>query len=354
MAYTTVNKPELYFKPVLYTGNSGTQSITGVGFQPDWTWIKSYSATRDHAIFDIVRGATKWIDSHQTAYESTVSGVTSFDSDGFSLGSNVKANNNSENYVAWNWKGGGSGSANTDGDINSTVSASTAAGFSIVKWTGDGANTDQEIGTGLSEELKFVISKPLDSGGGTGQWLIYVNGVTDAQGECMLFTTGAKTTNASSGTPNKGTTAGRLLLKAGSSNNQNLNTNALNYIAYCFAEKKGYSKFGTYIGNGNADGTFIYLGFKPAFIMVKSTTSTTEWHMSDNGRKPTNPNNSYVSASSNASQNTSAPTDFLSNGVKIKTSNNGWNQSGQTFIYMAFAEEPLVANVAQGVPATAK
>ena len=104
---------------------------------------------------------------------------------------------------------------------------------------------------------------------------------------------------------------------------------ALNYVAYCFAEKKGYSKFGTYTGNGNADGTFIYLGFKPAFIMVKSVTSTTEWHMSDIARRPRNPNNSYVSASSNASENTSAPTDFLSNGVKIRTSNNGWNQSGQ-------------------------
>ena len=351
MAYTTVNKSSLYFKPKIYTGNSSTQSITGVGFQPDWTWIKSYSATRDHAIFDVVRGATKWIDSHQTAAESTVSGVTSFDSDGFSLGSNIKANNNSENYVSWNWKAGGSGSANTDGDINSTVSANTAAGFSIVKWTGNGSNSDQEIGTGLSEELKFVISKPLDAGGGTSQWLIFASGTTDAQDQCFLFTTGAKTTSASGGTPNKGTTAGRLLLKAGSSSNANLNTNALNYIAYCFAEKKGYSKFGTYTGNGNSDGPFIHLGFKPAFIMVKSATSTTEWHMSDIGRKPTNPNNSYVSASSNAAQNTSAPTDFLSNGVKIMTSNNGWNQMAQRFIYMAFGQSVVGTN---DIPATAR
>ena len=237
-------------------------------------------------------------------------------------------------------------------DRNSSVSANTTAGFSVVKWTGNGSNSDQEVGTGLSEELKFVISKPLDSGGGTGQWLIYVNGVTDAQGECLLFTTGSKTTNATAGTPNKGTTAGRLLLKAGSSSNANLNTNALNYIAYCFAEKKGYSKFGTYTGNGNADGSFIYLGFKPAFIMVKSATSTTEWHMSDTARRPENPNNSYLSASSSAAENTSAPTDFLSNGVKIKTSNNGWNQSGQTFIYMAFAENPIVGS--NNIPTTAR
>ena len=355
MAYVTINKPKLYFKPLIYTGNSGTQSITGVGFQPDWTWIKSYSATRDHAIFDIVRGATNWIDSSQSLVQSSVSGITSFDSDGFSLGSSVKANNNSENYVSWNWKGGGTAVANTDGDINSNVSANTTAGFSIVKWTGDGANTDQEIGTGLSEELKLVFLKPLTSGGSTTQWLVYVNGVTDAQNHCLLLnSTAAKTTSANGGTPNKGTTAGRLLLKAGSGNNQNQNHSGSEYIAYCFAEKKGYSKFGTYTGNGNADGTFIYLGFKPAFILVKSVDSTTEWHMSDIARRPTNPNNSYVSASSSAAENTGNPTDFLSNGIKIKTSNNGWNKSGDTFIYMAFAEEPLVANVDSGIPATAR
>ena len=137
--------------------------------------------------------------------------------------------------------------------------------------------------------------------------------------------------------------------------NQNQNYSGGEYIAYCFAGKKGYSKFGTYVGNGNADGTFIYLGFKPAFIMVKSTTSTTEWHMSDIARRPRNPNNSYLSASSSAAENTSNPTDFLSNGFKIRTSNNGWNKSGDTFIYWAFAENPLVANVgANGVPATAR
>ncbi len=130
------------------------------------------------------------------------------------------------------------------------------------------------------------------------------------------------------------------------------NANGQTHVAYCFAEKKGYSKFGTYVGNGNADGTFIYLGFKPAFFLVKSTNSTTEWHISDTARRPSNPNNSYVSASSNAAENTSNPTDFLSNGVKIRTSNNGWNKSGDTFIYWAFAEAPLVGS--NNVPAVAR
>ena len=355
MDYTTINKPKLYFKPLIYTGNSGTQSITGVGFQPDWTWIKSYSAIRDHAIFDIVRGATNWIDSSQSLVQSSVSGITSFDSDGFSLGSSVKANNNSENYVSWNWKGGGSAAANTDGDINSSVSANTTAGFSIVKWTGDGANTDQEIGTGLSEELKLVFLKPLTSGGTTTQWLVYVNGVTDAQNHCLLLnSTAAKTTNANSGTPNKGTTAGRLLLKAGSGSNQNQNYSGGEYIAYCFAEKKGYSKFGTYVGNGNADGTFIYLGFKPAFVIFKITGSSGNWHMYDNKRNGYNDQNYRLRAETTGAETLSSDDkiDLLSNGIKIRSNGVSFNNHTGQVICLAFAEAPIVGT--NNIPATAR
>jgi len=347
-----INKPNLHFNTKLYTGNAGTQSITGVGFQPDLTWIKRRNTTGGNMWTDAVRGVTKTIISNETSAEQTfANGLTAFGTDGFTVGS--EGGFNSANTIAsWNWKAGGSGSANTDGDINSTVSANTAAGFSIVKWTGNGTNSDQEIGTGLSEELKFVISKPLDAGGGTSQWLIYANGTTDAQNHCFLFTTGSKTTNATGGTPNKGTTAGRLLLKAGSSSNANLNTNALNYIAYCFAEKKGYSKFGTYTGNGNSDGAFVYTGFKPAWFMIKSTGSGNEWYVWDNKRDIDNPGFQTLYASSNIAEFYSSYGDFLSNGFKARSVSGGINSSGQEYIYMAIAENPIVGT--NNIPATAR
>ena len=353
MAYTTINKSTDYFNTKLYTGNGSTQSITGVGFQPDWLWIKGRSGTNDHILQDVVRGATKSLESNGTSAETTSSTrVTSFDSDGFSVGSAGTNNTNSSNYVSWNWKAGGTGVANTDGDINSTVSASTAAGFSIVKWTGNGSNSDQEIGTGLSEELKFVIAKPLDSGGGTGQWLIYVNGVTDAQNHCFLFTSGAITTSASGGTPNKGTTSGRLLLKAGSSSNANLNTNALNYIAYCFAEKKGYSKFGTYTGNENTDGSFVYTGFKPAFVLFKKNTgSAADWQLWDNKRDPFNPVEKAMHPNASGGASTDQDIDFLSNGFKLRSSASHLNANGVVFSYIAFGQSIVGSN---NIPATAR
>ena len=345
MAYATISKPALHFKPILYTGNSSTQSITGVGFQPDWTWIKAYSATRDHAIFDVVRGATNWLDSHQNGAQASFSGITSFDSDGFSLGSGVKSNNNSESYVAWNWKTqNAQGSSNTNGSINTTyTSVNTTAGFSISTYTGTGSNAT--IGHGLGAAPEMVLVKCLND---TQNWFMYHQGIGATQ-LIRLNSTAAKL--SSSGSWNN-TAPTSTVFSVGTESGTNQNGNL--YVAYCFKGIKGYSRFGTYTGNGNADGAFIYLGFKPAFIMVKSADSTTEWHMSDTARKPTNPNNSYVSASSNAAENTSNPTDFLSNGIKIKTTNNGWNKANNTFIYWAFAEEPLVANVEASIPATAR
>ena len=192
----------------------------------------------------------------------------------------------------------------------------------------------------------MVLVKNIDA---SQNWFMYHQGIGATQ-LIRLNSTAAKLSSSGSWN-NTAPTSSVVSIGTESGTNANGQT----HVAYCFAEKRGYSKFGVYKGNGNANGSFIFLGFKPAFVLVKSTNSTTEWHISDNARRPNNPNNSYLSASSSAAENTSNPTDFLSNGFKIKTSNNGWNKSGDTFIYWAFAENPLVANVgASGVPATAK
>ena len=360
MAYTTINKSSEYFNTKLYTGDNTATSYTGVGFQPDFIWIKDRSQAADHTLIDSVRGVKKVILSNSTAAEGTdgaTQGLNSFDSDGFTLGTNSNVgstNNTGDNYVAWNWLGGGTGVSNTDGDITSTVSANTTSGFSIVKYTGNGTQSDQEIGTGLSTELKFVIAKPLEAGGTTSSWVVYVNGITDAQDNCLLLeSTSGLITGASGGTPNKGTTAGNLLIKAGTSSNNNLNNSGTNYIAYCFAEKKGFSKFGSYTGNGNVDGTFVYTGFKPAFVMIKVTNGVDNWFIFDNRRSTSGGNvvDDYLYPNLSNAEGGTDILDFLSNGFKLRTTDGGQNGSSN-YIYMAFAENPLVGTNA--VPATAR
>ena len=342
MAYTTINKPGLHFKAVTFTGNtSAGHAITGVGFQPDWVWLKTVDSSNNHTIFDVVRGVTNRIRSNQTNAQNTSSGVTSFDTDGFTVGADSAGNDGS--MISWNWKTQNSqGSSNTDGSINTTyTSVNTTAGFSISTYEGTGSNAT--FGHGLGATPAMVLVKNIDA---SQNWFMYHQGIGATQ-LIRLNSTAAKLSSSGSWN-NTAPTSSVVSIGTESGTNANGQT----HVAYCFAEKQGYSKFGTYTGNGNADGAFIYLGFKPAFIMVKSADSTTEWHISDNARRPNNPNNSYLSASSSAAENTGNPTDFLSNGVKIKTSNNGWNKSGNTFIYWSFAEAPLVGS--NNVPATAK
>ena len=345
MAYSSITKPGLHFKAVKFTGNaSAGHAITGVGFQPDWVWLKTVESVNNHTIFDVVRGVTNRIRSNQTNAQNTSSGVTSFDTDGFTVGADSAGN--SGNMISWNWKTQNSqGSSNTDGSINTTyTSVNTTAGFSISTYEGTGSAAT--VGHGLGVTPAMVLVKNIDAG---QNWLMYHQGMP-ATKYLRLNLTSASGTSSSVWNNTEPTNSVFSIGSDGA-----VTGNGQTHVAYCFAEKRGYSKFGVYKGNGNANGSFIFLGFKPAFIMVKSTNTTTEWHMSDNARRPNNPNNSYLSASSSAAENTSNPTDFLSNGFKIKTSNNGWNKSGDTFIYWAFAENPLVANVgASGVPATAK
>jgi len=338
MAYTTINKSTDYFNTKLYTGNGGTQSITGVGFQPDWVWYKNRSATANHGLFDAVRGATKLIQSNSTGAEQTVSGITSFNSDGFGIGADSDGNGNGNNIVAWNWKANGAGSSNTDGAITSTVSANTTSGFSIVKWTANGANGNV-VGHGLGATPQIVIYKKLT---GTNDWYARINGVIDGSQDYFILNSTNGKANDSSDYPAPTNT---LMTSYGYSNGSSM-------IAYAFAEKTGYSKIGSYTGNGSADGAFVYTGFKPAVIIIKRA-GTGNWNIIDNKRLGRNPNNPRLAPNANTAEDSAdATTDILSNGFKLKSTSQYVNYSTNSYIYMAFAEAPIVGT--NNVPCTAR
>jgi len=349
MAYTTINKSTDYFNTKLYTGNGSTNAITGVGFQPDFLWIKSRSDTKNHNLWDAVRGNTKRLISNSNGAESTETSITSFDSDGFTLDSGTTSNGNSLNFASWNWKANGQGSSNTAGSINTTyTSVSTAAGFSISSYTGNGT-AGATFGHGLNAVPKMMIIKQTSSNGGSENWAVYHHalGNTDA-----LYLSTTDSTVGSNLFWNN-TTPSSTLVTLGSGDH--VNNNTVSYIAYCFAEITGYSKFGSYTGTGAADGAFVYTGFKPAFILQKrSNSSSTGWGMIDNTRSPSNVMKNMLLANSNAVEDTSsAPSvDFLSNGFKWRTADGWFNGGGDPHIYMAFAESPLVGT--NNIPCTAR
>jgi len=346
MAYTTINKSGDYFNTKLYTGNGSTNAITGVGFQPDWTWIKKRNGTTWHNLYDAVRGVTKAIASNDTGAEDTrATGLTTFGTDGFTVGADNNANANGDTYASWNWKANGAGSANTTGTINSTVSANTTAGFSIVTYTGNGTG-GATVGHGLGVAPSMIIEKGRSV---TDDWLIYHKSIGATKGLALNNTTAEA---ASTGYWND-TAPTSSLFTIG--NNGKVNTNGGTHVAYCFAEKAGYSKFGSYTGTGDADGTFVYTGFKPAFILQKRTNSaSTGWGIIDNTRSPINVSQNMLLANSTAVEDTSsAPAvDFLSNGFKWRTADGWFNGGGDPHIFMAFAEAPLVGT--NNIPATAR
>ena len=338
MAYTTINKSTAHFNTKLYTGNGSTQSISGVGFQPDWTWIKKRNAAVGHRLTDAVRGATKTIFSDDAAVQATLStALTAFASDGFSLGSETGVNNNSDTYASWNWKAGGTGSTNNDGSVASTVSVNTTAGFSIVKWTGTGSAVTVGHGLGQKPDILFVKRYTESS-----SWTVYTD-VIDGTNDYLTL----NATNAKGDSSNPVATTSVF---------QKSDTNGESIIAYCFASKTGYSKIGKYIGNARTDGTFVYTGFKPAFVIYKGAVGANaadNWEMVDNKRSPGNgvENVLYPNLSNAEGTGVTTRMDLLSNGFKMRTSGNDYNGSDQTYIYLAFGQSLVGSN---NVPATAR
>ena len=350
MAYTDIDKPSDYFETVIYAG--GTTDISSLDFQPDWVWGKKRTGAENHALFDSVRGATKTINSNTSATESTRSGsLTSFDSDGFTMGgSDGIISSSGNNYVAWSWKAGTSASGNTSGSGTAKTfssSSNSTSGFSIVKYVGNGT-TNHAIPHGCGTPPTMIIVKTTtksnqawpvdcrqDNNGAGGVMYLNETGGAGGYGNDNPFTSVAPTSS---------------VFSVGSPGNTNFNNDT--YIAYCFAEKKGYSKFGSYTGNGDSDGAFVYTGFKPAFVMFKRSSGTGNWQLLDNKRLGYNVENITIYPNSNIAEQDENDADLLSNGFKLRGSGTDGNGSGSKYIYMAFAENPFVTST--GVPATAR
>jgi len=343
---STIKKGSSYMQPLLYTGDgTSSRSITGVGFQPDLIWVKNRSNAVSHCLVDAVRGAPNQLGTDLTAAENSggndrtlYGGISAIGSNGFTVvtGSDptYKATNgNTQTYVAWNWKANGAGSSNTSGSIASTVSVNTTAGFSVVTYTGTGANAT--VGHGLGVVPKMMIVK--NRGVGTTNWLVYHSTLT---GTSALYLNTTEATQTFSDIWNN-TAPTSTVISLGTTNNANASANT--YVAYCWAEVDGYSKFGSYTGNGSADGPFQYTGFRPKFLLVRITnTAGYGWNLVDTSRDTSNVAKLRLSlGTSNAEDSGSVNFDLLSNGFKVRDSGIGINENGSNYIYMAFAESPF-------------
>jgi hypothetical protein len=326
--------PADYFNTVLYTGTGATQSITGVGFQPDWVWIKGRSGATDHGLYDAVRGVQLQLESNTNAAETTeTTGLTAFGVDGFTVGALAQLNTSTATYVAWNWKANGAGVANTDGTITSTVSANQKAGFSIVSYTGTGTNAT--VGHGLGAVPKMVIVKNRDQ---ADAWQVY-HGANTANPETdyLVLNSTAATVDAADRWNDALPTSSVFSIGTGAE----VNTSTEDYIAYCFAEVEGFSKFGSYTGNGSADGPMVWTGHRPALIMVKRTDTTSNWTILDDVREGYNVDNDPLYPNLSNAEGTTDLADLLSNGFKLRSTDASVNASGGTYIYASFAEQPV-------------
>ena len=349
MAYTTIDDPSAYFQTTLYNGNNGTQTITHTGhsdLQADWIWGKARNDTAQHFLIDSVRGVSKRLKSNNADAEATVStGITAIGSNSFSLGNDGDFNDGVVNYASWNWKAGTSftndASSTGIGTIDSAGSVNQDAGFSICTFTGTGSTGT--IKHGLNTVPKMIIVKGRSE---AKAWTVYHSYLGAGKAIFLEQTAASTTSNAYFG----GTTPTSSVFSVGSSTN--VTGNGITFVSYCFAEKQGYSKIGSYSGNGNADGTFVYTGMKPAFVMIKRTNSTSNWRIFDNKRLGYNSSNSQLYPNLNNAEDTGTNLDIYSNGFKLLSTSGDINNGSGTYIYMAFAENPFVTST--GVPTTAR
>ena len=343
-------QPTDYFNTKLYTGNGSTNAITGVGFQPDWVWIKKRNATGQHQLFDAVRGVTKKVYSDSTDAESTsATTLTAFGTDGFTVGSNSGINGSSDTIVSWNWRAGTTSGIATDGSSNITPSGysfNTTSKFSVVKWAGTGVD-GAYLPHGLGVAPSVAIIKKTSA---SEEWVMFHIGLgTNARQEYLRLNNSAAKVTTSGIWYSQLPTATNIRL----SNDSWVSASGSNYVGYFFADTPGYQKHGSYVGNGNADGAYIYTGFKPAMVIIKGSSNTENWHMYDNKRDTGNPTDQALQPNTTSAEFTETNVlDFLSNGFKLRVSGAGHNGSGVSYIYMAFGEEPLVSS--NGVPATAR
>ena len=348
-AYTTIDDPSAFFKVQLYTGNGSanhaiTFDDTDTDMQPDLVWIKNRDATDVHCLFDAARGVTKDISCGDAEAEFDNSdALDTFSSDGFQVDADVKVNTNNEKYVAWCWSAGtGSGSSNTTGTINTTTTTvNTTSKFSISTYTGnDTAGGNFGHGLGVAPELVLVRSRGGDS------WRVFHtdNTASPETDYLVLDTTAATVDNAVIWND---TAPSSTIITLGSAGSMNESANT--YISYAWAGVQGFSKFGRFEGTGNADGRFVYTGFRPAFIVTKSIDSTSSWHFFDNKREGYNVDNDALEAESTV-EATADQIDILSNGFKCKIATDP--NVAETYIYAAFAEAPLVNS--EGVPGCAR
>jgi hypothetical protein len=330
-----IKKPNQHFDATLYTGTGASLSVTNAGgFRPDLVWAKNRDAANYNVLTDSVRGVQKSIYSNTNDAQATGDGLTSFNSNGFSVdGVNANWNNSGYNFASWQWKAGGTAATNNDGFVASQVSLNSTAGFSVVTYTGNGSNSS--VGHGLGVAPSVIIIK---SSSTTNAWAVYHRSVGTGK-YLILSSTNAADTDANyfSGVTST------LFSMTGSA--PNMNFSGASFVAYCWAEIEGYSKFGSYTGNGSTDGPFVYTGFRPKFVLIKcSSGSGAGWFVYDTARSTYNLASVWLRANESSTEggsSTDNPIDILSNGFKLRYSNTATNQSGQTFIYMAFAEAPF-------------
>jgi len=355
MAYTTIDDPTAFFNTLLYTGNGGssrdlTFSANAGDFQADWLWFKQRSqSSRSHNVYDSVRGNSQRIETDNTGAEEEQTGLhKTFNTNGFTIGSGNIVNENNQTFVTWGWKAGTSFSNDASstgvGNIDSAGSVNTDAGFSIITYTGSSSTNTVAHGLGVAPTMMIIKNRT-----SAYEWAVFHQDLA-ANHNLYLNTTAAAAQSDVGDIWSSTAPSSTVFTVTG--NDIYVNYGSQNYVAYCFAEKQGYSKFGSYTGNGNANGPFVYTGFKPAWVLCKKSSATGDWELYDNKRNGFNGGNVKVIPNANDAETGVGRLSLLSNGFFITTSSGNLNTNGADYIYLAFAENPFVTST--GVPTNAR